>query len=86
MSNTNYFDISLYDLPKINLNNITLYYTYGQELVNLGVEPSLVNNFYKEEKWDEISDYSLVINKLEKSDIYKFYCNSDNKNIFRLGL
>ena len=85
MSNTIYFDISSYDLPKINLNNITSHYTYGQELINLGVESSIVNNLYKEEKWDEISDYSLVINKLEKSDIYKFYCNVDNKNIFRLG-
>ena len=85
MSNTIYFDISSYDLPKINLNNISTHYTYGQELINLGVESSIVNNLYKEEKWDEISDYSLVINKLENSDIYKFNCNTNNKNLFRLG-
>ena len=85
MSNTIYFDISSYDLPKINLNNISTHYTYGQELINLGVESSIVNNLYKEEKWDEISDYSLVINKLENSDIYKFNCNANNKNLFRLG-
>ena len=92
MSNTTYIDLSYYDLPNINLDNINSFYTYGQELINLGVESSIVNEIYKEEKWDDIEDYNLAINKLENSNTYKkidflnkFKCDIDNKNIFRQG-
>ena len=88
MSNTTYIDLSYYDLPNINLDNINSFYTYGQELINLGVESSIVNEIYKEEKWDDIEDYNLAINKLENSNTYKkidflnkFKCDIDNKNI-----